>query len=232
MFSGVAVGVFVAAFTGGYFYFQDDGTKLASNQSDEAQVASAEPYTQPQAASQPIALNQTNPTPAASGLQVGNNNSSNNVSQAPSSQLAVGGSGGAQAQGQSQSQSNPFDPKSFAQYDKYKNDNTASFADALVGQGAVLEGSKKAAVYYRGWLTNGTVFDESRAGADGKMTPFIFTMGAREVIPGWEQALAGMKVGGVRLVIVPPAAGYGAQQQNGIPPNSVLVFQVQLAEVQ
>lgn len=130
------------------------------------------------------------------------------------------------------SQSNPFDPTTFAQYSKYQNDKGGLFADVQPGTGTALTAGKKAAVYYRGWLTNGAKFDESKPGSDGKLAPFIFTLGQHQVITGWEQALDGMKVGGVRLVIIPPAVGYGATAQNGIPANSVLVFQVQLAEVQ
>ena len=125
-----------------------------------------------------------------------------------------------------------LDPKTFGQYDKYKNDQSAYFIDLTPGDGTALGNNQKAAVYYRGWLTNGTLFDESKAGSDGKLQPFVFTEGAHQVITGWEQALAGMKAGGVRLVIVPPSVGYGASGQGTIPPNSVLVFQVQLAAVQ
>lgn len=128
--------------------------------------------------------------------------------------------------------SNPFDPTTFEQYEKYKSGNQALFGDAQKGTGDELTEGKKAAVYYRGWLTNGQLFDESRAGSDGKLQPFVFQMGAHQVIAGWEQALTGMKVGGVRLVVVPPAVGYGAQAQASIPANSVLIFQVQLAAVQ
>lgn len=128
--------------------------------------------------------------------------------------------------------SSAFDPATFKDYEKYKDGTGALFGDAQKGDGAELTDGKKAAVYYKGWLTNGTLFDQSRAGSDGKLQPFVFTMGAHQVIPGWEQALAGMKVGGVRLVIVPPSVGYGASGQGSIPPNAVLVFQVQLAAVQ
>jgi peptidylprolyl isomerase len=125
-----------------------------------------------------------------------------------------------------------LDPSTFGQYEKYKDNGTALFGDLQVGTGTELGANMKAAVFYKGWLTNGTLFDQSQKDDKGNLQPFVFTEGAHEVIPGWEQALAGMKVGGVRLVIVPPGAGYGAQGQGAIPPNSVLIFQVQLAAVQ
>ncbi len=159
---------------------------------------------------------------AASGL--GQLNTSNQSGTASAGQSANNSA--------SSSSSNPFDPSTFFQYDKYKGDSSALSGDAQVGTGATLESGKKAVVYYRGWLTNGTLFDESRADTNGKMQPFSFTVGAHQVITGWEQGLVGMKVGGVRLLIVPPAVGYGDTSQGSIPANSLLIFQVQLADVQ
>lgn len=179
---------------------------------------------------QAIPLNQT---PSAdntknSGLSVSNSTASNGLGQTNQKQSAQGTS---QNSGSSNG-SNPFDTSTFGQYEKYKTGTSALFGDAIKGDGTELTEGKKAAVYYRGWLTNGTLFDESRKGNDGNLQPFVFQLGAHQVIPGWEQALAGMKVGGVRLVIVPPAVGYGANAQGSIPANSVLIFQVQLAAVQ
>lgn len=169
------------------------------------------------------------------GLSVNSASSAQNLGQLGGSQ---GSSGGA-AQGQSGSGSSSssssgggIDPSTFSQYDKYKSSTNALFGDAQVGTGATLGANQKATVYYKGWLTNGTLFDESRPGSDGKLQPFMFTLGAHQVIPGWEEGVAGMKVGGVRLIIVPPSVGYGAQGQGSIPPNSVLVFEVQLLSVQ
>ncbi|MES2971084.1 MAG: FKBP-type peptidyl-prolyl cis-trans isomerase [Patescibacteria group bacterium] len=106
------------------------------------------------------------------------------------------------------------------------------FGEVQVGTGDELTAGKKAAVYYKGWLTDGQLFDTTRPDKDGKLQPFVFEMGANQVIPGWEQGLAGMKVGGTRLVIVPPAVGYGPSGQGPIPGNAVLIFQVQLAAVE
>lgn len=221
---------------GGFLLFghSNKPDRLGSN-FDNQQAASANTTgpTSLTSGSSSISLNQVFDAPEPGGLSVGANNSTNSVTQAAGtqqsptqSQSSTPNSPGAGAS------SNPFDPASFAQYDKYKSDKGALFGEAQVGTGATLEAGKKAAVFYRGWLTNGSLFDESHVGTDGKLTPFIFTLGSHQVIPGWEQALAGMKVGGVRLVIVPPLAGYGAAGQGSIPANSVLVFQVQLSEVQ
>lgn len=167
----------------------------------------------------------TNPPKSNSttGRSLTPNQASSDISLNPSNKSGSSNTSSAEAM---------LDPATFAQYDKYKDGQGAMFAELLPGEGAELTANKKAAVYYKGWLTDGKLFDMSRTGVDGKLEPFIFTLGARQVIPGWEQALAGMKVGGVRFLIIPPAVGYGAQGQASIPPNSVLVFQVQLLAVE
>jgi FKBP-type peptidyl-prolyl cis-trans isomerase len=135
------------------------------------------------------------------------------------------------ASSSSNSNSGP-DPSTFGQYDKYKNDKNALFGDVQAGNGAALAAGKTASIIYKGWLTNGQLFDASKTGNDGKLQPFVFVLGSHSVIPGMEQGIDGMKAGGTRLIIVPPAVGYGSQAQSSIPPNSVLIFQVQLQTVQ
>lgn len=119
-------------------------------------------------------------------------------------------------------------PEAFGQYDRYRDAEAALFGDAVVGTGAEVVLGSTLAVHYRGWLTNGTLFDESYKG--GK--PFVFKEGDHRVIAGWEQGVLGMKVGGKRRVIVPPAAGYGSAGQGPIPANAVLVFDIELLAVQ
>ena len=169
------------------------------------------------------------------GLSV-SNGSANQLGQiAPTGGGQSGSSGaatGSSGSGAAAAKPSPLDPSTFAQYEKYKDGQSGLFGDVQAGTGAELTDGKKAAVLYKGWLTNGTLFDQSRAGSDGKLQPFVFQLGAHQVIPGWEQALAGMKVGGTRLLIIPPAVGYGAAGQGSIPPNATLVFQVELTAVQ
>ena len=99
--------------------------------------------------------------------------------------------------------------------------------DLRIGDGAQAKAGQHVTVDYRGWLTNGTVFDESYA----RRQSFSFDLGAGQVIKGWDEGVVGMKVGGKRRLIVPPAAGYGAQAVGPIPPNSVLIFDVELKAV-
>ena len=100
--------------------------------------------------------------------------------------------------------------------------------DTKIGVGAVAEVGKSVTVHYTGWLTNGTKFDSSKDHGQ----PFTFPLGGGRVIKGWDQGVAGMKVGGVRKLTIPPNLGYGARGAGGvIPPNATLVFEVELLEV-
>jgi FKBP-type peptidyl-prolyl cis-trans isomerase len=122
------------------------------------------------------------------------------------------------------------DPSQFSQYDKYKDAESALFGDIQTGTGTEVKAGTKVGVTYKGWLTNGTLFDQSKPDDTGTVQPLVFTVGEHKVIPGFEQDMVGMKVGGTRLMIIPPKAGYGSTAQNGIPANSVLVFQVHLVD--
>jgi FKBP-type peptidyl-prolyl cis-trans isomerase len=125
-----------------------------------------------------------------------------------------------------------LDPSQFSTYDSYKTSNEMMLIDIKKGTGSEVVQGKKVAVYYTGWLTDGTVFDQSRMNENNQLQPFVFSPGSGQVIPGWEQGILGMKVGGTRRLVLPPQAGYGAQGQGTIPPDSVLVFDIQLLEVE
>ncbi len=99
--------------------------------------------------------------------------------------------------------------------------------DLKVGKGAVARAGQSVSVHYRGTLTNGKIFDESYK----RHQPFDFTLGAGMVIAGWDQGVKGMKVGGKRKLIIPPALAYGAGGQGPIPPNATLIFEVELQKV-
>jgi FKBP-type peptidyl-prolyl cis-trans isomerase len=100
--------------------------------------------------------------------------------------------------------------------------------DLKVGTGAEAQKGEKVKVHYTGWLTNGKKFDSSVGGA-----PFPFRIGSGDVIKGWDEGVAGMKVGGKRQLRIPPDLAYGAKGYPGvIPPNSTLIFDVQLWGVQ
>lgn len=104
--------------------------------------------------------------------------------------------------------------------------------DGRVGKGATAQPGQTVTVHYTGWLyidgKRGPKFDSSRDGGQ----PFSFVLGAGEVIKGWDEGVAGMKIGGTRTLILPPAAGYGAEGDDVIPPNSWLIFDVELLGVE
>ena len=111
---------------------------------------------------------------------------------------------------------------------------SAAMADQLKieviqdGNGDVAEHGQRVTVHYEGRLTDDTVFDASRP----RGQPFSFTIGARQVIQGWEQGVAGMKVGEMRRLTIPADLGYGAAGAGGvIPPNATLVFDIELLAV-
>ena len=99
--------------------------------------------------------------------------------------------------------------------------------EIVVGTGAVAKAGDKVTVNYVGTLLNGTKFDSSY----DRKQPFSFTLGAGEVIQGWDIGVAGMKVGGKRKLIIPPQFGYGSQAIGSIPANSTLVFEVELLSI-
>jgi len=106
------------------------------------------------------------------------------------------------------------------------------YRDDKVGTGAVAEKGKSVAVHYTGWLDKagekGKKFDSSHDHG----SPFSFKLGAGQVIAGWDEGVAGMKIGGTRTLMIPSALGYGSRGAGGvIPPNADLLFEVELLEV-
>ena len=100
--------------------------------------------------------------------------------------------------------------------------------DLRLGTGAEAVNGKTVTVNYSGTLTSGTKFDSSY----DRGTPFSFTLGAGEVIKGWDLGVAGMKVGGKRKLTIPSDLGYGSRGAGAdIPPNATLIFEVELLEV-
>ena len=102
------------------------------------------------------------------------------------------------------------------------------YEELTVGAGAEAAAGQQVTVHYTGWLTNGTKFDSSKDRDD----PFEFHLGQGQVIKGWDEGVAGMKISGKRKLTIPPELGYGARGAgNVIPPNATLVFEVELLAV-
>jgi peptidylprolyl isomerase len=103
------------------------------------------------------------------------------------------------------------------------------YEELVEGTGASPTRGQSAVVHYTGWLTDGTKFDSSV----DREQPFSFQVGVGQVISGWDEGVATMKVGGKRRLTIPPELGYGARgAANVIPPNAILVFEVELLDVQ
>lgn len=102
------------------------------------------------------------------------------------------------------------------------------YTDVVVGQGAEAVPGRTVTVHYTGWLPNGKKFDSSRDRGE----PFAFTLGARQVITGWDEGVKGMKAGGRRKLVLPPEMAYGAAgAPPDIPPGATLVFDVEVLKV-
>lgn len=96
--------------------------------------------------------------------------------------------------------------------------------DDAAGKGTTAADGRQVRVRYAGYLSDGTPFDTSHASG----APLAFTLGKGEVVKGWDEGIVGMRAGGKRTLVVPPALGYGVNSPPGIPPNAVLVFRITL----
>ncbi len=103
------------------------------------------------------------------------------------------------------------------------------YVDEKVGDGKEAKSGDTVSVHYTGWLKDGKKFDSSK----DRKEPFTFELGAGKVIKGWDEGVAGMKVGGKRKLIIPPELAYGKRGAGGglIPPDAELTFEVELLEV-
>lgn len=109
-----------------------------------------------------------------------------------------------------------------------KTDSGLEYENTKEGDGAEAKAGQKVSVHYTGTLTDGSKFDSSR----DRGRPFEFTLGVGQVIKGWDEGVAGMKVGGQRMLTIPPELGYGSRGASGvIPPNATLIFDVELLGV-
>jgi FKBP-type peptidyl-prolyl cis-trans isomerase len=107
------------------------------------------------------------------------------------------------------------------------------YTDTKTGDGATARAGNKVSVHYTGWLSDNGAKGKKFDSSVDRGQPFQFTLGAHQVISGWDEGVAGMKVGGKRTLIIPPELGYGSRGAGGaIPPNATLIFDVDLLQVQ
>lgn len=124
---------------------------------------------------------------------------------------------------------NMFSNQGNNQKEDMTNQEQVQINDVVVGTEAEAVVGKKVTVNYTGVFEDGTKFDSSR---DPGREPFTFTLGAGEVIQGWDIGVQGMKVGGKRILVIPASFGYGANDYGPIPGNSTLIFEVELLKVE
>ena len=113
--------------------------------------------------------------------------------------------------------------------EKQTMNNGLVIEDVKIGDGQEVEKFNIVTVNYTGLLENGTKFDSS---LNPGRTPFRFTVGAGQVIKGWDEGLMGMKVGGKRKLTIPPELGYGSRDNGPIPANSTLIFEIDLLGIE
>lgn len=140
------------------------------------------------------------------------------------SQLKVGGSS-------QQQQTQLPTPEEFEVYEQYASAPSTQYVDILPGTGDEAVNGTAASVVYTGYLTDGSIFDQSQKNEQGQIVAFTFQLGGNQVIQGWEQGIYGMKEGGKRRLIIPSQFGYGPTGQDPIPPDSMLIFDVELVQV-
>lgn len=122
----------------------------------------------------------------------------------------------------------PEAPTEVSEADYTTTDSGLKYYDLEEGSGESPEEGQQVSVHYTGWLEDGTLFDSSLLRGE----PFTFTLGAGQVIPGWDEGVASMNVGGRRQLVIPPDLAYGEQGAGGvIPPDATLIFEVELLDV-
>jgi peptidylprolyl isomerase len=123
------------------------------------------------------------------------------------------------------------EPAVFPEIEESEYEETASglkYYDVIIGEGATPLPGQQVQVHYTGWFTDGTKFDSSI----DRGLPFPFPLGLGSVIPGWDEGVATMQIGGTRLLMIPSDLAYGPEGNQGIPPNATLIFEVHLLDAQ
>lgn len=119
-------------------------------------------------------------------------------------------------------------PRKIADSEFVETSTGLKYSEIKAGSGETAKSGDLVSVHYSGWLTDGKRFDSSVL----RQKPFSFPLGQGQVIAGWDEGVAGMHIGGIRQLIIPPDLGYGERGAGGaIPPGATLVFEVELLEI-
>lgn len=122
----------------------------------------------------------------------------------------------------------PEEDSTMAEEARVSTDSGLQYVDLVEGTGALPQARQRVTVHYTGTLEDGTKFDSSR----DRGRPFSFTIGVGQVIKGWDEGVMSMRVGGRRMLTIPPELGYGSRGAGGvIPPNATLIFDVELLSI-
>lgn len=197
----VATGILLTLSVGGYVWWEQQSGKEDAFEQSSAAKKNT---------SQTVTGAQSTPQQQSSGLQV---------------------KGAGQSLNKQSANTTLPGPENFQQYDQYANSGGVLYVDSVVGGGEAVKAGDVAAVLYKGWLTDGTLFDQTTKNEAGQFEAFSFKVGAGTVIGGWDQGIDGMKLGGKRRLVIPPAFAYGEEDHRPIPPNAVLVFDIELVAI-
>jgi len=118
-------------------------------------------------------------------------------------------------------------PRTVAEADYTVTASGLKYFDFVIGTDSAAVVGDAVLVHYNGWLTNGQLFDSSYL----RGQPYLFLLGRGQVIRGWDEGVANMRIGGQRQLVIPPELAYGSTGQGSIPPNATLIFEVELVDL-
>lgn len=227
----VAAGALTTTAVGGYLWWENrsntEPVQVSQQQSFPSAVRGA---VQPSPTTQTLQVRDASNTPAGSDEGSPQGQAQTNAGEQPSLGTQLGGPYASDA-ARAESQATLPTPDQFAQYEQYEEAGQLLYAEVNPGNGEQAVVGRQVAMLYKGWLTDGTLFDQTATDEAGVVQPFVFTLGAGHVIQGWDQGIVGMKVGSKRRLVIPSNLAYGDIERGPIPAQSMLIFDIELVAV-